>query len=64
MKLETAGDRGEMSPPAVLLVLDAARRVCDVQERVVGRFEKDRANKVFKSNSLCPRLFKINSYVI
>lgn len=33
MKLETAGDRGEMSPPAVLLVLDTARRVCDMQER-------------------------------
>lgn len=64
MKLETAGDRGEMSSPAVLLVLDTARRVCDMQERVVGRFEKDRANKVFKSNSICPQFFKIISYVI
>lgn len=64
MKLETAGDRGEMSPPAVLLVLDTARRVCDMQERVVGRLEKDRANKDFKSNSICPRFFKTNIYVI
>lgn len=64
MKLETAGDRGEMSSPAVLLVLDTARRVCDMQERVAGRFVKDRANKVLKSNSICPQFFKINSYVI
>lgn len=64
MKLETAGDRGEMSPPAVLLVLDTARRVCDMQERVVGRFEMDRANKVLKSNIICPQFFQNYSYVI
>lgn len=36
MKLETAGDRGEMSPPAVLLVLDPARRVAICRQQLLA----------------------------